>query len=104
MLINNDLINQWEPKVQKISSTTFIKGMDRDEFLKKREKFSIIVHDLVVSMKGSISAEHGIGLSRRDELMRYKSKIEIELMRQIKIAIDPKNQMNPNKVVPFDLT
>ena len=31
MLINNDLINQWEPKVQKISSTTFIKGMDRDD-------------------------------------------------------------------------
>ena len=31
MLINNDLINQWDPKVQKISSTTFIKGMDRDD-------------------------------------------------------------------------
>ena len=78
------------------------KGMDRDKFIQNRDKFSIIVHDLVVSMKGSISAEHGIGLSRRDELMRYASKVEIDLMRQIKIAIDPQNQMNPNKIIPFD--
>ena len=79
-------------------------GMDREEFIQNREKFSIIVHDLVVSMKGSISAEHGIGLSRRDELMRYASKIEISLMRKIKVAIDPQNQMNPNKIITFDPT
>ena len=80
------------------------KGMDKKKFIQKKEKFSLIVHDLVVSMDGSISAEHGIGLSRRDELMRYASKVEIDLMRQIKVAIDPQNQMNPNKIIPFDPT
>ena len=77
-------------------------GIDQRSFLKKQKVFGRIVHDLVVGMKGSISAEHGIGLSKRDELCFYASKIEIDLMRQIKVAIDPHNQMNPNKIVLFD--
>ena len=77
-------------------------GIDKKSFLNKQKVFNRIVHDLVVGMKGSISAEHGIGLSKRDELCLYASKIEIDLMRQIKVAIDPHNQLNPNKIILFD--
>ena len=45
------------------------KNMDRNEFLKKQKIFNRIVHDLVMEMNGSISAEHGIGLSKRDEFL-----------------------------------
>ncbi|MEI7611056.1 MAG: FAD-linked oxidase C-terminal domain-containing protein, partial [Rhodospirillaceae bacterium] len=51
-------------------------------------------------MDGSISAEHGIGRIKRDELLRVKSPVEIELMRAIKAAFDPKGIMNPGKLVP----
>ena len=59
-----------------------------------------IVHDIVVSLGGSISAEHGIGRLRRDENARYKSAVEMDLMRAVKAAIDPQGIMNPGKVVP----
>ena len=59
-----------------------------------------IVHDIVVSLGGSISAEHGIGRLRRDENARYKSTVEMDLMRAVKQAIDPRGIMNPGKVVP----
>ena len=74
----------------------------KKEFLQKRDDFNRIVHDLVVSMKGSISAEHGIGLSKRDELSTYSSTVELDLMRQIKRALDPQNLMNPNKIIHLD--
>lgn len=57
------------------------------------------VHDLVAIYGGSISAEHGIGRLKRDELVHYKSESEIRLMRAIKNALDPRNIMNPGKVV-----
>ena len=57
------------------------------------------MHDLVQSFGGSISAEHGIGLLKRDELPRYKSPVELELMRAVKRALDPHNLMNPGKVL-----
>ncbi len=49
---------------------------------------------------GSISAEHGIGVAKRDDLTTYKSPVELELMWQIKRALDPKNLLNPAKVLP----
>ncbi|MFA7293548.1 MAG: FAD-binding oxidoreductase [Rhodocyclaceae bacterium] len=58
-----------------------------------------VVHDLVHAHAGSISAEHGIGQLKREELLRYKSPIEMEMMRAIKRAIDPQNLMNPGKVL-----
>jgi FAD/FMN-containing dehydrogenase len=58
-----------------------------------------IVHDIAVSLRGSISAEHGIGILKRDELVHYKDPVAIELMRTVKAAIDPKGIMNPGKVV-----
>jgi len=58
-----------------------------------------VVHDLVHELGGSISAEHGIGIMKRDELLRYKTADEVELMRTLKRALDPNNILNPGKVV-----
>jgi FAD/FMN-containing dehydrogenase len=58
-----------------------------------------VVHDLVVSYNGSISAEHGIGQLRRSELRHYKSPLEMELMLRIKRAFDPNQIMNPGKLL-----
>ena len=57
------------------------------------------IHDLVTQFNGSISAEHGVGTLRRDELKRYKSSVEMELMNAIKRAIDPNQIMNPGKLL-----
>lgn len=58
-----------------------------------------IVYAIVHELGGSISAEHGIGQLKREELLRYKSPIEIATMRAIKQAIDPQGLMNPGKVL-----
>jgi FAD/FMN-containing dehydrogenase len=58
-----------------------------------------LVHDLVTKMNGSISAEHGVGQLRRDELKHYKQPLEMELMMRIKQAFDPNLIMNPGKLV-----
>jgi FAD/FMN-containing dehydrogenase len=65
----------------------------------KREEVARIVHDIVHDFGGSISAEHGIGVMKRGELLRYKSAAEIEVMRALKHALDPKNILNPGKVL-----
>ncbi len=72
---------------------------DAARFKAERVNVNRIVHDIVVSLGGSISAEHGIGRLRRDENIHYKSSVEIELMRKIKRALDPDNIMNPGKVI-----
>jgi len=59
-----------------------------------------LVHDAVTRAGGSISAEHGLGVLRRDEAARYKSAVELKLMRAIKNALDPLNLLNPGKVLP----
>ena len=53
----------------------------------------------VKKLKGSISAEHGIGQLRKEELIHYKSPEEIKRMKKIKNIFDPKNIMNPGKVI-----
>ena len=58
-----------------------------------------LVHDAVVAHGGSISAEHGLGVLRRDESARYKSPVEMSLMRAIKQALDPFGLMNPGKLL-----
>ncbi len=58
-----------------------------------------LVHDAVVARSGSISAEHGLGVLRRDESARYKSAVEMKLMRAIKSALDPNGFMNPGKLL-----
>jgi FAD/FMN-containing dehydrogenase len=58
-----------------------------------------IVHDLVHGCGGSISAEHGLGQLKRGEITRYKSALELDLMRRIKSVLDPRGLMNPGKVL-----
>ncbi|MDP7481896.1 MAG: FAD-binding oxidoreductase [Arenicellales bacterium] len=74
-------------------------GADRETFEQQRGLINRIVHDLVATYSGSISAEHGIGRLRREENRRYKSVVEMALMRKIKEALDPNNIMNPGKVL-----
>jgi FAD/FMN-containing dehydrogenase len=57
------------------------------------------VHDRVAALGGSISAEHGLGQLRREEIRRYKSEIELETMRRVKQALDPHGIMNPGKLL-----
>jgi FAD/FMN-containing dehydrogenase len=74
-------------------------GADTRVFLARWAEFNHLVHDLVRGFGGSISAEHGIGRLKRDELPRYKSALELELMRKLKRALDPEGLMNPGKVI-----
>lgn len=74
-------------------------GSSGAAFLAERERIAAIVHDLAVSMNGSFSAEHGIGCLKRDELQRYRSSVEVDVMRAIKHALDPQGLMNPGKVL-----
>ena len=74
-------------------------GMDKAAYLARWQEFNDIVHGVVRELHGSISAEHGVGMMKRDEITHYKAPIEIELMRRIKNALDPANIMNPGKVV-----
>ncbi|SDI59130.1 FAD/FMN-containing dehydrogenase [Propionivibrio dicarboxylicus] len=68
-------------------------------FMASQTDVNRIVHDIVHTLGGSISAEHGIGQLKREELQRYKSAIELDMMRAIKQAFDPKGLMNPGKVL-----
>jgi FAD/FMN-containing dehydrogenase len=59
-----------------------------------------IVHDLVTRFGGSITAEHGVGRLRRAELGRVRAGVELDLMRRVKAALDPRGILNPGKVLP----
>ena len=74
-------------------------GVDAGAFMENAAVANRIVHDLVAATGGSISAEHGIGQLKRDELTHYKSGIEIELMHRVKAALDPRGLLNPGKVL-----
>jgi FAD/FMN-containing dehydrogenase len=63
------------------------------------EVLNRIVHDLVATFEGSLSAEHGIGQLRRDEMRHYKSALEFELMMRVKQSFDPNHIMNPGKLL-----
>ena len=73
-------------------------AMEREAFLAQWERVSETVFDIVDSLNGSISAEHGIGIMKRDTLAaRYPAKVTV--MRAIKDALDPENMMNPRCLI-----
>lgn len=74
-------------------------GADAAEFLARWHDVNAVVFEIVLRMGGSISAEHGIGVLKRDELPDVKDKVAIELMRQVKAMLDPLGIMNPGKVL-----
>lgn len=73
-----------------------------EDFVRMEARINRITHDVVAAHRGAISAEHGIGVLRRDELPRYKQPVEMRLMRAIKAALDPDNRMNPGKLLAAD--
>ena len=72
---------------------------DGARYRQERGNINRIVHDIVADLGGSISAEHGIGQARLDELEHYKTATELGLMRALKCALDPNGIMNPGKVL-----
>lgn len=74
-------------------------GMDRARYIALWDEMSDAVHALVADLGGSFSAEHGVGQMKRDDLVRYKSPVEVDMMRAIKAALDPKGILNPGKVL-----
>ncbi|MCI1015662.1 FAD-binding oxidoreductase [Herbaspirillum sp. C7C2] len=74
-------------------------GVADSAFLGQQTAINLVVHDSVDRFGGSISAEHGLGALKREEILRYKSPVELRLMRAIKQALDPQQLMNPGKVL-----
>jgi FAD/FMN-containing dehydrogenase len=74
-------------------------GGNAADFLGQWHAVNAVVFEIVLRMGGSISAEHGIGVLKRDELPDVKDKVAIELMRSIKAMLDPLGIMNPGKVL-----
>lgn len=74
-------------------------GTDTAAFLARTETIHRAIHDLAAEYRGSFSAEHGIGQLKLDELTRYKDAVSVEVMRELKRALDPKGILNPGKVL-----
>lgn len=74
-------------------------GADKHALDEKRSDIEAAVYDVIGRFDGSISAEHGIGRHRRDTLAKRKSQTDLNMMRAIKSAIDPKGIMNPGKML-----
>jgi FAD/FMN-containing dehydrogenase len=78
----------------------FIPGRARaDAAAREAHDVTDLVYDIVQKYAGSFSAEHGVGLAKVAELERYKSAVELDLMRTVKRALDPQGLMNPGKVL-----
>jgi FAD/FMN-containing dehydrogenase len=74
-------------------------GADPSLFEERAERLTDTVQRIAVDLGGSISAEHGVGVSRRDELVRYKAPEALALMKTVKAALDPKRIMNPRAML-----
>jgi D-lactate dehydrogenase (cytochrome) len=74
-------------------------GVDKNAFLARWYEVNAVVHDIVASLGGSISAEHGIGVIKRDLLPGVKDPVALDLMRTLKRTLDPNDILNPGKVI-----
>jgi FAD/FMN-containing dehydrogenase len=74
-------------------------GMDKAAFLARWDDFTAAINAIVLEFGGSISAEHGIGRMKRELLPRVKSQVEMDMMRAVKNALDPKGILNPGKLL-----
>jgi FAD/FMN-containing dehydrogenase len=70
-----------------------------ETLMPRRAEVNRIVYDTLAPFAGSISAEHGLGQLKREEILRHKDPIELELMRALKRTLDPKGLMNPGKLL-----
>jgi FAD/FMN-containing dehydrogenase len=75
------------------------KGADETAFLARWHEISETVHEVVTRHGGSVSAEHGVGQLKRDVIARLKDPVALDLMRALKRTLDPKNILNPGKVI-----
>ena len=76
-----------------------LRSTTKEQFLSWQDGIMRAVHDIVARHGGSISAEHGLGVLRRDEAARFRSPVEAAMLRAIKTALDPLGIMNPGKVL-----
>ena len=72
---------------------------EKQAFLEHRTEINRLIHDIVHTYGGSVSAEHGVGLLKRGELARLGDPVCLDLMRRIKQVMDPENLMNPGKIL-----
>jgi FAD/FMN-containing dehydrogenase len=75
------------------------KGADPEQFRAEGRALTEAIYDLVTRFGGSISAEHGIGVTKKADLLQYRDAVEIQMMRALKQALDPQNILNPGKVI-----
>lgn len=73
--------------------------MDRADFLKRCKGVNADLFKIIAELGGSISAEHGVGLVKKDDLSSTRSNMEIQVMRQLKNVFDPDGIMNPGKML-----
>ena len=76
-----------------------VPGKSRDDHMTERDQIKRVVHDLVHGLGGSVSAEHGVGRLKVDDLERYGDPVKLSAMRAIKHALDPQGIMNPGAVL-----
>ena len=76
-----------------------VPGRTRTDHLTQRDQIKLAIHDLVYEMQGSVSAEHGIGRLKVDDLERYTDPVRLAAMRSIKDALDPRGIMNPGAIL-----
>jgi len=78
-----------------------LQGRTRQDHLEERDHIKRAVHDLVHDMQGSVSAEHGIGRLKVEDLQRYSDPTKLQMISTLKAAFDPKGIMNPGVIVPM---
>ncbi len=76
-----------------------VDAQSNEDFIAQTPVINRIVYDLVCELGGSISAEHGLGQLKRNDVLQYKSMTEMNLMRSVKSALDPQGLMNPGKLL-----